>query len=100
MKPGSRRAPRLRSGQAVYAAAAYTAIAIAMTWPLHGIQFAQVYISSVAEHSGRLLNVPMVLAGMMGLGLLAWDWWRRSRLRTGALAQRSSRAPTEADYLR
>ena len=34
MKPRSWHAPRLRSGQAVYAAAAYTAIAIAMTWPL------------------------------------------------------------------
>ena len=42
----------------------------ALTWPLHGGHFVQLYISSIGEHTGKLLNVPMILAELVGIVLL------------------------------
>ena len=52
---------------------------LALTWPLHGTQFATVYIPSLAEHTIRLLNVWMIAAELAGLGLVIRDY-RAARL--------------------
>jgi hypothetical protein len=55
---------------------------IAWTWPLHGLRFADSYIPSLAVHVERLLNAPVVVAEIVGLALLAWDYARRSSAST------------------
>ena len=43
---------------------------LALTWPLNGAAFGTVYIASLGEHTGRLLNGWMVAAELVGLGLV------------------------------
>ena len=47
---------------------------LALTWPLHGAQFGTVYIGSLAEHTTRLINVWMIVAELVGLGLVIRDY--------------------------
>jgi hypothetical protein len=56
-----------------------SALRIALTWPLHGGHFVQRYVSSIGEHTGMLLNVPMILAELVGIVLLLRTFRRDAR---------------------
>ena len=49
---------------------------MAMAWPLYG-DFAHYYFSSVADHAESLVVTPVVVAELIGLALIGWDYARR-----------------------
>lgn len=65
---------------------------LALTWPLNGTAFGTVYIASLGEHTGRLLNGWMIAAEIVGLGLVIRDV--RSSRHTAAAVPRPSESPS------
>lgn len=59
---------------------------IAVSWPLYGGRFADVYIASIGAHAVRLLDGPVVGGEVLGIAWLWWDARRRSRTRPPAVA--------------
>ena len=47
---------------------------LALTWPLNGTAFGTVYIGSLPQHMGRLLNPWMIAAELLGLWLVIRDY--------------------------
>jgi hypothetical protein len=51
---------------------------IALTWPIFHRDFAHDY-SSIAGHLASLWAGPVVTTEIIGLGLIAWDYWKSER---------------------
>ena len=49
---------------------------MAIAWPLYG-DFAHYYFTSVADHAESLMVAPVVVAELIGLALIGWDYARR-----------------------
>jgi hypothetical protein len=49
---------------------------IAFTWPFLNRNFAYAFIPSITSHLERLWATPVIAAEVVGLALIAWDYWR------------------------
>lgn len=64
---------------------------MAFTWPFLNRDFAYTFIPSITSHLERLWVTPVIAAEVVGLALIAWDYWRWTRRRN--LVMSSTRVP-------
>jgi hypothetical protein len=60
---------------------------IAVTWPLHGAQFAHVYIGSFAAHADLLLRSPVVVSELLGMMAIVFELWKGRRATRPAVSE-------------